>query len=205
MTTRPAIREVPVPTSVSAEAQGLIAMGALSPVVNFPALDDIEGWRTVIAEADERISTMFVKAADLPVDVTEIDADGARVFVATPRGIDPSDNRVYLEVHGGALTQMGGALCKRFATLTAHKVGTTVWAVDYRMPPDHPYPVPLDDCVAAYRALLARASPRSGDRRWRVRRWQPGRSDVIAGPRRGAGDARRGGTQHPGNRPHRVR
>jgi acetyl esterase/lipase len=22
------------------------------------------------------------------------------------------------------------------------------------MPPDHPYPVPLDDCVAAYRALL---------------------------------------------------
>ena len=28
------------------------------------------------------------------------------------------------------------------------------WAVDYRMPPDHPYPEPLDDCVTAYRALL---------------------------------------------------
>jgi len=34
-----------------------------------------------------------------------------------------------------------------------------VWAVDYRMPPDHPYPTPLDDCLAAYRALLKERSP----------------------------------------------
>jgi acetyl esterase/lipase len=34
-----------------------------------------------------------------------------------------------------------------------------VWAVDYRMPTDHPYPTPLDDCLAAYRALLQERSP----------------------------------------------
>jgi acetyl esterase/lipase len=34
-----------------------------------------------------------------------------------------------------------------------------VWAVDYRMPPDHPHPAPLDDCVTAYRALLEVREP----------------------------------------------
>ena len=34
-----------------------------------------------------------------------------------------------------------------------------MWAVDFRMPPDHPYPLPLDDCVAAYRALLQDHQP----------------------------------------------
>jgi acetyl esterase/lipase len=37
-------------------------------------------------------------------------------------------------------------------------LGVRVWSVDYRMPPDHPYPTPLDDCVAAYRALLRERS-----------------------------------------------
>ena len=38
-------------------------------------------------------------------------------------------------------------------------VGARTWAVDYRMPPDAPHPKPLEDCVAAYRALLANHHP----------------------------------------------
>ena len=34
-----------------------------------------------------------------------------------------------------------------------------MWSVDYRMPPDHPFPTPLDDCLAAYRALLEERRP----------------------------------------------
>jgi acetyl esterase/lipase len=42
----------------------------------------------------------------------------------------------------------------------AMTTGMIHWAVDYRMPPLHPYPVPLDDCMAVYVQLLEERSPR---------------------------------------------
>jgi acetyl esterase/lipase len=37
--------------------------------------------------------------------------------------------------------------------------GMIGWAPDYRMPPLHPYPTPLDDCMSVYRRLLETRSP----------------------------------------------
>jgi epsilon-lactone hydrolase len=153
-------REIPVPTSVSEAAQAVIALGALQPADDYPPLDDLEAWREMI-RADEQMmrATIGDRVAGASVQVEEIHADGARVDVITPTGLDPADRRVYLDIHGGALIIGAGELSRAMGTGTAMNLQARVWAVDYRMPPDHPYPTPLDDCVAAYRRLLEERRP----------------------------------------------
>ncbi|MFF7882190.1 alpha/beta hydrolase [Streptomyces sp. NPDC020794] len=151
-------REIPIPTSVSPEAQALLAQ----PTIDFPgypALDDPAGWRAVIAAQNQQMLAFLTeRTSHVAVDTAEVDLDGAGVFVVTPQGTLDT-GRVFLYIHGGALTAGGGACCRALGVFMANRVGARTWAVDYRMPPDHPYPTPLDDCVSAYRKLLQQHRP----------------------------------------------
>jgi monoterpene epsilon-lactone hydrolase len=153
-------RNIPVPRSVSPEAQAFLAAAPMGDRPPTPALDDHEGWRAFIRAADEMMALTIVPRADkIDATVDERDVAGVRVYVATPAGVDAADPRVYLEVHGGALIMGSGAACRAMGVVAADRVGARTWSVDYRMPPDHPYPAPLDDCVAVYRAMLDEYRP----------------------------------------------
>jgi len=155
-------RDIPVPTSVSPEAQSVLAMGRLGPPARgeSPALDDVAGWKAYVAEADGFMRTMFGAAGDdFPGTIEERTVDECTVYVATPDSVGADDRRAYLDIHGGAWILGGGDLCRRTGTMAALQSGARTWAVDYRMPPDHPFPTPLEDCVAAYRALLEERRP----------------------------------------------
>jgi len=147
-------REVPVPTSISEEAQAVLAMGVLSPPTAYPPVDDLEGWRALVAAQDAVVTQMLgeqVRAIAAARERREF--DDAVVYVVTPESIG-DDDRVVFDVHGGAFILQGGEACAAMTVIAAARMGLRTWGVDYRMPPDHPYPVPLDDCVRAYRALL---------------------------------------------------
>jgi epsilon-lactone hydrolase len=91
--------------------------------------------------------------------VETCDAGGARVFDITPLAVAPDQRGIVLDIHGGALILCGGELCRMMGMGSAARLRRRIWSVDYRMPPDHPYPAALDDCIAAYRALLRERSP----------------------------------------------
>jgi acetyl esterase len=87
--------------------------------------------------------------------------DGVRADVLVPHGTAPFPVLVYL--HGGGWS-IGD--CASHAKLTRQLCagsGALVVSVDYRLAPEHPFPAPLDDCVAALRWAVANAARFGGD------------------------------------------
>ncbi|KXS19644.1 alpha/beta-hydrolase [Gonapodya prolifera JEL478] len=72
---------------------------------------------------------------------------------------DPS-KPVVLFVHGGGFCFMS-TTTHRPLTVAFARMGTRVFAINYRLAPEHPYPAPLADVITTYRYLLdeARISP----------------------------------------------
>ena len=152
-------RLLPVPKHLSPQAQAFMAAPRPSGS-GYPALDDKEGWRQHIAAGDRGILDNYLAhVPDVAGKISEVSEGEARGYEIVPDGVPPSDRRVYLDIHGGALIMGGGAVCRKMAMATAATHSVRVVAVDYRMPPDHPYPVGLDDCVAFYRMLLRDHAP----------------------------------------------
>jgi epsilon-lactone hydrolase len=156
-------RDIRVPSSLSPQAQAVLA-NPPAERFDYPPLDDPAAWRAMIAAHDAAIAAMLAarpasQASTVTVTVEQRDLADGRVYEITPAGLDHGDERVYLDIHGGGFIWGGGELCAAMAAGTATRLAARVWAVDYRMPPDHPFPAGLDDCLAAYRALLKERSP----------------------------------------------
>jgi acetyl esterase/lipase len=77
---------------------------------------------------------------------------GVRLF--RPAGGGTGQTPALLWIHGGGYVigtaAQDDALCRRFA----NELGATVASVDYRLAPDHPYPIPLEDCYSGLQWLV---------------------------------------------------
>lgn len=152
-------RAVPVPKSVSPEAQRVLSMMAsLPPAAPLPAPDDKAGWERRIAEQNAAMVQAYARApAFAGKSETRTLPGGAPLYVASPAG--ERAGVAYLDIHGGGLVFGAGEFCKAGGERQATILGARVHAVDYRMPPRHPYPAALDDCLAAYDQLLKEYPP----------------------------------------------
>ncbi|WP_313331197.1 alpha/beta hydrolase [Sphingobium yanoikuyae] len=156
---------VPFPGSISAEAQAALRrlvredgmpVNALYPM---PAVEDHDGWMRVKAGANAHYAASVGRLArTLRSSVATIELGDATIHVAQPERPIHADCAI-IDLHGGALIVGGGDACRIGTQMQADRHGVTCYGVDYRMPPEHPYPAALDDCIAVYRHILESHAP----------------------------------------------
>ena len=147
-------RSIPVPDTVSPPMQAIIAR-PFNPNFNLTP-ETIADWKKRVDDAAQNVVATLPKLREsLGVTVEPIMIAGVKAFMVTPKSIPSGNNdRVLLHLHGGVRVFNPGEAGTREAILMAGFAGFKVISVDYRMPPDHPFPAALDDAVTAYRELL---------------------------------------------------
>jgi epsilon-lactone hydrolase len=156
-------RTIPAPSSISPEAQATLQrlVGAdgvpLNALHALPAPEDHTGWRQMqAAVAQHYASANAGQAETLRANLHTLALENTTVYVATPA---TGTGFAYIDLHGGALVFGGGENCRIAAGKQADLHDVVCYGVDYRMPPDHPYPAALDDCMATYRHVLKHHAP----------------------------------------------
>ena len=144
-------KELPIPATVSPELAKAIAL----PIQIRPNPKSADEWRAAQRAADGlRAGQARKLASDLGVKVEETTVGGVKCYTVTPRDVDEkNEGRLLVHVHGGAYVFGAGLACTNEAVLVAHACKTRAISVDYRMPPDHPFPAAVDDAVAVWKAV----------------------------------------------------
>lgn len=151
-------RMLPVPSTVSPQLQKAIA----APVVLIAAPHSADEWKTLVR------NTAQLSAAQVPgllakFNVTRDQSKiaGVNVYWFTPK-VMPAENRdrLLVHVHGGAYVEFPGESGNPEAILMAGYAHMKVLSIDYRMPPDYPYPAALDDAMAVWSNLVKTHSPK---------------------------------------------
>lgn len=124
-----------------------------------PATIDLD---TARAGLMRRLSTLHERTFDLPEDVVaESVPAGERAcegtWISTTEA--PARDGVILYLHGGGFHHRMPDLMNLFASHVSRATGLPVFVAHYRLAPEHTFPAPLRDAVAAYRFLLDQGVP----------------------------------------------
>ena len=111
-----------------------------------------------------RAGTGRVKPAPIPDDVTfeKVDFDGAPgIHVFTPAS--GANGAALLYIHAGGMVIGSPLLDYRLAIDVVRHLGITVVLAGYRLAPEHPFPIPVDDCERAWNWITDNATLRGID------------------------------------------
>ncbi len=154
-------RTIPVPKSVSPQMQKLIAAPLASTWNVIPKTAD--EWKVQVqAGAAAIVATLPALRKELHVRVEPRTIDGVKAYMVTPENVPPENrNRLLVHVHGGCYVSNPGEAGTSEAIYMAGFGRFKIISVDYRTPPDHPYPAALDDAMTVWKAAVKMADPKN--------------------------------------------
>jgi acetyl esterase/lipase len=119
-------------------------------------------WKDLIdRRAKLSIANVPVMKEKLGVRVEETKIAGVHCFIVTPNKIPPENRRrLLVHVHGGGYVFGPGEAALPEAIMMAGFGGFKVISVDYRMPPDFPYPAAMDDAMAVWKEVVKANDPK---------------------------------------------
>jgi acetyl esterase/lipase len=85
---------------------------------------------------------------------------GVKAYIVAPKSLpEINRNRLLVHVHGGGYVFGPREAALPEALLMASFGGFKIISVDYRMPPDFPYPAAMDDAMAVWKEAVKMANP----------------------------------------------
>lgn len=152
-------RLVPLPAAASEELRDAIGNGPVPDKQtrqNIPA--DDAAWLKLKTQRDARFS------AEIPgfLSLMEVSAEKDKIGevqvtrLAPSRLAEANRHRLFVYLHGGSYVYRSGEAGLGEAIVIANRLAMPVLAVDYAMPPLHPFPAAVNDVIAVYQRLLER-------------------------------------------------
>jgi acetyl esterase/lipase len=155
-------KEIGVPTAdVSPQAQAMIG-APLPPFWNAHPKDAAE-WKALIKmRADAIVATLPGLREKFGVKSEQVTVGGVNAYILTPDNIPEANrNRLLVHVHGGGYVFAPAESATREAVLMAGFGRFKVISIDYRMPPDFPYPAAMDDAMAVWKEVIKTNDPKN--------------------------------------------
>jgi acetyl esterase/lipase len=153
---------IPLPTTTSQKFKAMVAAPYRVPAWDANPKSAAE-WKELVgklAAAGAALQPALREKLGVTMEPTVI--GGVKAFILTPKVIPPANqNRLLYHIHGGGYVYAPGEAGTAEATLMAGFGGFKVISVDYRMPPDFPYPAAMDDAMAVWKEVIKLQDPRN--------------------------------------------
>jgi acetyl esterase/lipase len=135
------------------------AIEPLDPTMIPTNLDSIPAMRTLNEAILEQMEQVLPHSATVTsTDHRASTADAAEILIRVYR---PSTSQAALPVlvwvHGGGMIAGSVAGDNWYCEAIVDGVGCAVASIDYRLAPEHPHPIPVEDCTVALRWVAAHA------------------------------------------------